>query len=40
MKIKAAVIHEMGKAPPYVDSNPLTIEELDLDISVPPAKGN
>jgi len=36
MKIKAAVIHEMGKAPPYVDSSPLTIEELNLD---PPGPG-
>jgi alcohol dehydrogenase len=30
MKIKAAVLHEIGKPPPYADSRPLTIEELDL----------
>ncbi len=31
MRIKAAVLHEMGKPQPYADSLPLTIEELDLD---------
>ncbi|MEM7025010.1 MAG: zinc-dependent alcohol dehydrogenase family protein [Pseudomonadota bacterium] len=31
MKIKAAVLHEMGKAPPYAESQPLVVEELDLD---------
>lgn len=30
MKIKAAVLHEMGKSRPYVDSKPLTIEEIEL----------
>ncbi len=36
MRIKAAVIHEMGKSPPYVESHPLAIEELELD---PPGPG-
>jgi len=31
MKIKAAVLHEMGKPQPYADSRPLVIEELDLE---------
>ncbi len=31
MKIRAAVLHEMGKTQPYADSMPLAIEELDLD---------
>jgi alcohol dehydrogenase len=31
MKIKAAVLHEIGKPQPYEGSQPLTIEELDLD---------
>ena len=30
MKIKAAVIREMGMAPPYANSKPLKIEEVDL----------
>ena len=30
MKIKAAVLHEMGKERPYNKSNPLTIEEVEL----------
>ena len=30
MKIKAAVLYEMGKARPYNESNPLRIEEVDL----------
>ena len=30
MKIKAAVIREMGVAPPYANSKPLKIEEVDL----------
>ena len=30
MKIKAAVLHEMGKPRPYYTSNPLQIEEVDL----------
>ena len=31
MKIKAAVLHEMGKAPPYAESRPLVVEELELE---------
>jgi alcohol dehydrogenase len=31
MKIKAAVLHEIGKPQPYEASQPLTIEELDLE---------
>ncbi|MBB3065446.1 zinc-dependent alcohol dehydrogenase family protein [Limibacillus halophilus] len=31
MKIKAAVLHQMGLARPYSQSRPLVIEELDLD---------
>ncbi len=31
MKIKAAVLHDMGKPAPYADSHPLAIEELELD---------
>lgn len=31
MKVKAAVLHEMGLPAPYADSRPLRIEELDLD---------
>ncbi|MCW3119168.1 MAG: alcohol dehydrogenase [Chitinophagaceae bacterium] len=30
MKIKAAVLYEMGKPRPYNESNPLVIEEVDL----------
>ena len=36
MKIKAAVLHEMGLDRPYADSEPVKIEELDLD---PPEEG-
>ena len=36
MKIKAAVLHEMGLDRPYADSKPVKIEELDLD---PPEEG-
>jgi len=36
MKIKAAVLHEMGKPAPYVESTPLRVEELELD---PPGPG-
>lgn len=32
MKIKAAVLYEMGKPRPYYESNPLVIEEVDLSI--------
>ncbi|MEX2566260.1 MAG: zinc-dependent alcohol dehydrogenase family protein [Cyclobacteriaceae bacterium] len=31
MKIKAAVLYEMGKAGPYATSRPLCIEEVDLE---------
>src|SRR5918996_6263187 len=31
MKIKAAVLHEIGKPQPYEGSQPLTVEELDLE---------
>lgn len=30
MKIRAAVLHEMQKAPPYAESRPLRIEEVEL----------
>ena len=36
MKIKAAVLHEMGLDRPYANSAPVKIEELDLD---PPGDG-
>lgn len=36
MKIKAAVLDKMGVAPPYAESKPLTIRELELD---PPGHG-
>lgn len=36
MKIRAAVLHEMGKPAPYAESKPLVVEELDLD---PPGEG-
>ncbi|MBD2752990.1 zinc-dependent alcohol dehydrogenase family protein [Spirosoma validum] len=36
MKIRAAVLHEMGKDRPYTSSKPLTIEEIDLQ---PPQAG-
>lgn len=32
MKIKAAVLYEMGKPRPYGDSRPLQIEEIDLSV--------
>ncbi|MGI9383390.1 MAG: alcohol dehydrogenase catalytic domain-containing protein, partial [Methyloligellaceae bacterium] len=31
MKVKAAVLHEMGAPRPYAESAPLVIEELDLE---------
>jgi alcohol dehydrogenase len=31
MRIRAAVLHEAGKPQPYADSQPLAIEELDLE---------
>lgn len=37
MKIKAAVLHEQGKHPPYADSRPLVIETLEL---APPRPGS
>ncbi|HUC62844.1 MAG TPA: zinc-dependent alcohol dehydrogenase family protein [Alphaproteobacteria bacterium] len=36
MKIKAAVLRQMGKSFPYATSKPLAIEEIDLD---PPGEG-
>ena len=36
MKIKAAVLHEMGLPQPYAESRPLTVEKVDLD---PPGEG-
>ena len=36
MKMKAAALHEQGRPRPYVDSKPMTIEEVDLD---PPGPG-
>lgn len=36
MKIRAAVLHEMGKERPYTSSKPLTVEEIDLQ---PPQAG-
>ncbi len=36
MKIKAAVIHEMGRKQPYAESRPMAVEELELD---PPGPG-
>ena len=32
MKIKAAVLYEMGKPRPYFESNPLLVEELELGL--------
>ena len=36
MKVKAAVLRECGKPLPYVNSHPLSIEEVELD---PPQSG-
>ncbi len=36
MRIRAAVLHHMGAAPPYATSKPLKIEELEL---APPGEG-
>lgn len=36
MKVRAAILEEMGRAPPYAQSKPLTIEEIDL---APPGRG-
>ncbi|MBV8576737.1 MAG: alcohol dehydrogenase catalytic domain-containing protein, partial [Acetobacteraceae bacterium] len=36
MKIKAAVLNKMGVAPPYGQTKPLEIQELELD---PPGRG-
>ena len=36
MKIKAAVLHQIGAAAPYAETQPLKIETLDLD---PPGEG-
>lgn len=31
MKIRAAILEEMGRQPPYADTKPLTVGEIDLD---------
>ena len=31
MRIKAAVLYEQGKKHPFTESNPLVVEELDLE---------
>ena len=36
MKIKAAVLNSMGIAPPYAETKPLSIQEIELD---PPGRG-
>ena len=36
MKIKAAVLRQMGASQPYAESRPLAIEEVELD---PPGPG-
>src|SRR5262249_25172099 len=36
MKVRAAILEEMGREPPYTQSKPLTIGEIDLD---PPGPG-
>jgi alcohol dehydrogenase len=36
MKIRAAILEEMGRSPPYSESKPLTISEVDL---APPGPG-
>ena len=36
MKVRAAVLREMGLPAPYAQSKPLSIEELELD---PPGPG-
>ena len=36
MKIKAAVLHAMNAKPPFAESRPLSIEEIDL---APPGPG-
>ena len=36
MKIKAAVLNQMGVKPPYAASKPLSVEEVELD---PPGPG-
>ncbi len=36
MKVRAAVLSRMGLPPPYADSRPLTLTEIDLD---PPGQG-
>ena len=35
MKIKAAVLREIGRPPPYEQSQPLTLEEVELDAPGP-----
>lgn len=36
MKVRAAILEEMGRAPPYAQSKPLSIDEIDL---APPGPG-
>ena len=36
MKTRAAVLNEVGLAPPYAETKPLTIREVELD---PPGPG-
>jgi alcohol dehydrogenase len=36
MRIKAAVLHEVGRSRPYAESRPLSVEDLDID---PPGPG-
>ena len=36
MRVRSAVLREMGAAPPYAESRPLEIAELELD---PPGPG-
>lgn len=36
MRIRAAVLHEIGRSRPYAESRPLTVEELELE---PPGAG-
>ena len=36
MKVRAAILEEMGREPPYAASRPLTIDEVEL---APPGRG-
>jgi len=37
MKVRAAILREMGRTAPYIESQPLTMETVDL---APPGLGN